>query len=164
MFTQSLIREEYFNFVYDVFKPYCSAPPFPKQSFSKLVGAFNNLNFNTMTLPCFNFYQELFYKDGKKIVPINIIEFLTPISLSTWIMDDGTFTKRKQTLILCTDGFTELEIELLLTALRDKWELKCRKERAGKHYRIVIVKSSMDKVRTMVSKHFHSSMLYKIGL
>jgi hypothetical protein len=82
-------------------------------------------------------------------------------------MDDGTFNKRDKILTLCTDSFTELEIELLLTTLRDKFNLKCRKERKerkGKSFRIVIIKSSMDTVRDMVSIHFHPSMLYKIGL
>jgi len=41
-----------------------------------------NLSFATMSLPCFNEFFELFYLDGVKIVPKNIYNFLTPISLA----------------------------------------------------------------------------------
>jgi hypothetical protein len=35
-----------------------------------------------MTSPIFNEFYDLFYKDGKKIIPKNIGELLTPISLA----------------------------------------------------------------------------------
>jgi hypothetical protein len=163
-FTQGLVHKDYFDFVYDNFKQYCNGPAYERIRFTKLTGIFESLVFNTLSLPCFNFYQELFYNSGKKRIPDNIIDFLSPISLSTWIMDDGTFNKRDKILTLCTDSFKKLEIELLLTTLRDKYNLKCRRERKRKSYRIVIIKSSMDTVRDIVSIHFHPSMLYKIGL
>jgi hypothetical protein len=33
MFSQSLVREDYFYFVYDVFKSYCSALPFTREGY-----------------------------------------------------------------------------------------------------------------------------------
>jgi hypothetical protein len=53
---------------------------------------------------------------------------------------------------------------LLCSALSQKWSLKCRCERKGKHYRIVIAKSTMDIVRSLCKDHIHLSMLYKLGL
>ncbi len=36
--------------------------------------------------------MNLFIVKEKKIVPSNIADLLTPVSLAYWIMDDGTFT------------------------------------------------------------------------
>lgn len=114
-------------------------------------------------MPCFDFFYDLFYIKGVKTIPHNIIEYLSAISLATWICDDGSFHS-KGYLVLCTDGFTKDEVELLCSALIEKWSLKCRCERKGTHYRIVIAKSTMDIVRSLCKDHIHPSMLYKIGM
>jgi LAGLIDADG DNA endonuclease family len=163
IFAQSHVREEYFYNSYNIFKGFCKGESYQYKGDSKLTGPYHGFRFNTLTLPCFNFYYDLFYVDGVKIIPHNIIEYLTPISLSTWIGDDGTFHS-KGYLVLCTDGFTQAEVELLCSALSQKWSLKCRCERKGKHYRIVIAKSTMDIVRSICKDHIHPSMLYKLGM
>ena len=72
---------------------------------------------------------------------------------------------RDHFLGLCTHSFSESEIDLLKSALEQKWNLKCRKEKVkGKFYVLIIVKSSMDNVRSLIREHLHSSMLYKVGL
>jgi LAGLIDADG DNA endonuclease family len=39
---------------------------------------YNAIKFQTLSLPCFNIYIELFYNsEGKKILPANIKELLT---------------------------------------------------------------------------------------
>jgi hypothetical protein len=53
----------------------------------------------------------------KKIIPDNIIDFISPISLSTWIQDDGYLHNRDHFLGLCTHSFSESEIDLLKSAL-----------------------------------------------
>ena len=40
-----------------------------------------------MSLPCFNYYYELFDQNKKKIIPKEILGLLTIISLSYWIME-----------------------------------------------------------------------------
>ncbi len=163
-FSQSVVHSDYFYFVYKFFKSYCQGSPYQFNKFSKLTGPTSGLRFNTMNLPCFNFYYDLFYKHGKKHIPFNIIEYLTPISLAFWIQDDGYYHKRDRLIGLCTDGFSESEVDLLMEALTKKLSLKCRKERKNTRYRIIIVTSSMDKVKNMVLEHFDESMKYKLGL
>lgn len=139
-------------------------PPYQLNRFSKLTGPYSGSQFNTVALPCINFYHELFYKSGKKHIPLNIVDYLTPISLAQWIQDDGGFHIRDHILTLYTNGFTQSEVDLLIEALTKKFDLKCRKERKGTNYQIVVVKSSMDKVRNMVFEHFDKSMYYKLGV
>ncbi len=45
-----------------------------------------------------------------KVIPYNIDQLLTPIGLAYWFMDDG-YAERSG-FILCTDSFTESEIDL----------------------------------------------------
>ena len=46
--------------------------------------------FHTWTYSSFNFIKDEWYFEGKKSVPMNIGEYLTPLALSIWIMDDGS--------------------------------------------------------------------------
>jgi len=163
-YAQSVVHSDYFYYVYSIFKSYCQSPPNEYNKFSKLTGPYSGLQFNTVVYPSLNFYHDLFYKSGKKTIPINIIDYLTPISLAFWIQDDGGYHIRDHILTLFTNGYTEVEVDLLIEALTKKFEIKCRKERKGLRYQIVILKSSMDKVRNMVLEHFDPSMYYKLGV
>lgn len=41
--------------------------------------------FASLTLPCFNYYRNLFYnKENIKVVPLNIKELLTPKGLASY--------------------------------------------------------------------------------
>jgi len=48
---------------------------------------YDSLIFKTLAFPCFNEFHELFYPDGVKIIPSNISEYLTEVSLAFLIMD-----------------------------------------------------------------------------
>lgn len=54
--------------------------------------------------------KELWYRDNKKIVPINFIKnYFSPFCLSTWYQDDGhlkVYKSTPQKVILSTDSFT----------------------------------------------------------
>jgi hypothetical protein len=49
--------------------------------------------------------------EGKKVIPTNIADHLTPRSLAFWIMDDGQQVKRGG-VTLCTDSYSEEEVDL----------------------------------------------------
>lgn len=60
----------------------------------------SSVHFNTLHLPCFNEYYNIFYPLGKKIVPLNIGEILTPAGLAVWAMDDGTKNSTESVVLL----------------------------------------------------------------
>ena len=69
---------------------------------------------------------ELFYTStadttGKKIIPSNISDLLTPVSLAYWIMDDGSFTGSG--LKLHTNAFSIEELNILKEALEKNFGL-----------------------------------------
>ena len=91
IYGQSSLREHhlnYFNHIFDLFKPFISKDFVPKSRtfIDKRTNiTYKSISFATLTLPCFNYYRNLFYnKENKKVVPLNINKLLTPPSLPSW--------------------------------------------------------------------------------
>ena len=147
-----------------------SLPKFYKR-FDKRYNKFNySIYFKTLSY--FNFYYDLFMveienKKTKKIIPNNIEELFTPISLAYWIMDDGQFNGKNIGLTLCTDSFNYDEVLILKTILENKFKLKCsihNKNIQKNHYRIYISNTSLPLLQSLVSNYMHPSFKYKIKL
>lgn len=120
------------------------------------------LRFHTWTYTSFNWIHDLFYKNKIKIVPYNIADYLTPLALAIWIMDDGT--KVSKGLKLCTNSFTYSDCLLLIEALNNNFALKSSIQSAGvpNQYNIYIWKESMPLLRTIVYPYIVPEMKYKI--
>ena len=172
MYGQSSLRIQhitYFNHVLELFKPYLSENFKPKtRSFinKKTNNSYSSVNFATLSLPCFNYYRDIFYNSNNlKIVPSNIQNLLTPRGLAYWIMDDGSLQNKG--LHLNTYGFNNQEVILLKNILENMFgenTLKCSIHKHKKGERIYIWQESMDVIRHNISKFMHKNMLYKINL
>ena len=115
MYGQSSLRIQHlndFNHVLELFKPYLSKEfKLKTKSFvdKRSKNSYSSVNFSTLSLPCFNYYKDMFYKtENLKIVPLNIHELLTPRGLAYWIMDDGSLQNKG--LHLNTYGFTSQDV------------------------------------------------------
>jgi hypothetical protein len=132
---------------------------------NKLTGKiYSKIGFCTYSLPCLNELYELFYPLGKKIVPLNIAEFITPLSLCYWICDDGGWNKQCRYVVLCTDCFSLEEVNLLINILNDKFDLKCYSLKRGRGYRIIIPSYSVPVLQSLLKDIMPTMMLHKIGL
>jgi hypothetical protein len=88
-------------------------------------------HFSTKTHPLFTALHSLWYKwdsvENKfiKIIPVNICEMFSEVSLAYWIMDDGYFDShgRTQTVLLCTESFTKEEC-IILQSVLERLEIK----------------------------------------
>jgi hypothetical protein len=120
--------------------------------------------FRTYTYSSFNWIYDSFYPNKKKIIPPLIEEYLSPIGLAIWIMDDGCKYKDKG-LKFATNGFSLNEVKFLAELLEKKYGLKTSIHKTGaiNQYNIYVVKSSMNKLIEIVKPHIHQSMLYKLG-
>lgn len=72
-FKQSTKNIEYINHMFSLFEEYCGSKPIIMAKFdnrpSKLK-EYSAIKFQTLSLPCFNKYREIFYDyRGKKIIP-----------------------------------------------------------------------------------------------
>jgi len=166
MFIQGLIHKDYIDHLYDLFKSYClTAPRTVNPSPDKRTGkVYSVVVFNSFSLPCFHEFLNLFYPEGKKIIPLNIGDLLTPSSLAYWLADDGTFSKLYSCVILCTNSYTLEEVNLLVKILNDKWDLKCTINKDGKGFRIRIPSKSLPVLQELLKDKMPSMMLHKIGL
>lgn len=83
----------------------------------------------------------------EKFVPLNIKELLTPIGLAHWLMGDGYWENQAQTIKICTDSFTKVEIDLLIDALDKVFNIKAsaniRSRNIKEVYRIRIAIKSL---------------------
>lgn len=120
------------------------------------------IRFKTWTYSSLNWVHELWYKDKIKIIPAIIGDYLSPLALAIWIMDDGC--KSGSGLKLATNSFTYSENLLLIKVLYDNFKIKANVQSAGiiNQYHIYIFKDSMPLLREIVLPHVHSSMKYKL--
>jgi hypothetical protein len=159
---QGAVHKEYLNHLYSVFQNLCSSEP--KWSFSlnkRNNRTYETLRFNSRSLPCFNYYREVFYPEGIKIVPANIGELLTARGLAYWCMDDGN--KDRGNFRLATLSFSRNDVLLLIKVLKENFSLDCSLNTVkSTQYRIYVKANSMVQFRALVSPYFHPSMLYKL--
>jgi LAGLIDADG DNA endonuclease family len=163
IFEQGLINEGYILHLYDLFKDYCTSAPkkYDRLPDKRTDKVYSRIQFYTYSLPCFNYYHSLFYVNGVKIIPKNIGELLTPVSLAYWGLDDGAKSRNK--IYLNTDSYSLSEVQLLIKVLKENFNLNCSYHLKRKdQYRFYIKKDSMDKFRSLVTPHFHESLRYKL--
>ena len=120
------------------------------------------IRFSTWTYTSFNWIHDLWYKDKIKCVPECIGQYLTPLALAIWIMDDGA--KVGKGLKFSTNSFTYSECLILVKALNDNFNIKASIQSAGSNnqYIIYIWKESMDDLRNIISPYIIPAMKYKI--
>ena len=106
----------------------------------------------------------MFYTKGKKVIPLNIFEYLTPLALAVWIMDDAGWTNYG--VRIATNSFTLKEVELLSDVLKSKYNLKTTIQNISKEnqYSLYIKKQSVNNLRIIIGPYIHPSMLYKLDL
>lgn len=160
-FCQSYEHFDYIYFVFSILSHYCSKNV-TIRSINRFNKIYHSLEFNTRNLSCFNEFYSLFYENGKKIVPVNIYELLTPEALAHIIMGDGS--AKSHGLMICTDSFSIPDIIRLMNVLMIKYRLNCTlRSHTPTQHRIYISQDSMDNLRNIVSPFMQSSMMYKIG-
>jgi hypothetical protein len=165
-FKQGLIHKDYLEHLYELFKNYCSKAPvitnrLPDRRTGKI---YNGIYFYSYALPCINEFYDLFYVAGKKIIPSNIKELLTPLGFAYWLADDGCFCKTSHRVFICTESFTLSEINLLVETLNDKWNLECYQVKRGNSSRIIIPRRSLGILQGLLKDVMPLMMLHKLGL
>src|ERR1700733_1518180 len=146
VFDQSnSLHKEYLLHLYDVFKSLTNTEPYVtnRKPDTRTGKVYNSIRFSTLSLPCLNDYYELFYKDGRKIIPNNINELLTARGLAYLIMDDGGKSYYGQTIIH-TRFYTKLEVELLQETLLKNFGLTSRLEEKSKDQWILYIQVRQD--------------------
>ncbi len=140
---------------------------FNNNSKDKIENRFN-YRLTLFSFTSFNWIYESFYTkvEGKNVVkkiPLFISEYLTPIGLANWIMQDGSYQKG-QGIKIATNSFTYDECKFLALTLTNKYNLKTSVVKSGKpnQWCIAIWKISMPKLAELVDPYFIPEMKYKL--
>jgi hypothetical protein len=158
---QAYKKEEYLNHLYDLLKDFCKSQPVIRARTDKRSGEVHqSIRFTTRQLPCFTQLHDLFYNNGTKIVPLNIEDLITSVCLAYWAMDDGG--KAGSGFHYNTHSFSLSEVQMLSSALLNKFGLINTIQSSKNGHRIYITSKSMNNFRTLVKPHFQASMLYKL--
>jgi hypothetical protein len=165
-FKQSTKNKEYILHLYSLFSAFCGSSPLEMSKFdfrpNKLKRYFA-IKFQTLCLPCFNIYREMFYNSlGVKIIPSNLGELLTARGLAYWLMDDAY--KSGNALYISTESFTLSENQILVDILKTKFDLECSIHAHTNGHRIYIFSTSRDKLINLVKPYFIEQFYYKLGL
>lgn len=123
------------------------------------------IRFHTWTYEKFNIIHDEWYdKNNKKIVSRSIYNYLTPLALAIWIMDDGG--KVGSGLKLATNSFIYEDVLYLKDILYKKYNLKSEIQKTGvkNQYHIYIWKESIPDLVKIVNPYIIKSMKYKIAI
>jgi len=126
---------EYLFWKYEILKSsgIFKRPPWTRLGYRNGV-AHLQWRFYSRALPIFTTYRKVFYPEGKKIVPREILKKLEPLGLAVWYMDDGGFwpgsssRPNSRWVTLNTQSFTHDENTMIKNWLDEKF---------GFHFRVV---------------------------
>ncbi|OGY99038.1 MAG: hypothetical protein A2945_02770 [Candidatus Liptonbacteria bacterium RIFCSPLOWO2_01_FULL_52_25] len=149
-------QRRYLLWKYEIFKNFTLSPPRKREQT-------NAWSFRTISHPVLTQYRNLFYPNGKKVVPESINELLTaPISIAVWYMDDGALNWRKDALLLNTQSFTYEENERLRQCLKDNFGIEVTIMRNKKYWVLYIRKQYAPVFMRLVKRHVTDLMSEKL--
>jgi hypothetical protein len=178
---------EYLMWLYNYFykQGYCSSlKPKLFKRIKKKNTVYFGVKFNTYTFSSFNWIHDLFYKiKGQastcakqtpggwryiKIIPISFLyEYLSPLALAVWFMDDGS--KLGSGFKIATNCFELSELEELCKLLFEKYNLNSSihsNKIKGLHatWTLYIKKNSARSFANLIEPFMLNSMKYKLGI
>lgn len=165
-FKQSLKNRLYIEHLYSLFQEFCGSKPLIMSKFDNRPNKYkeySSIKFQTLSIPCFNKYRELFYnQEGKKYIPNNLEELLTERGMAYWYMDDGY--KSVSGLYICTESYTMEDHQILINVLKNKFNLECNIHKTTNGNRIYILSSSKDKLLELVKPYLLKHFYYKFNI
>jgi hypothetical protein len=164
-FKQSIKNKLYIEHLYLLFQEFCGSKPLVMSSFDNRpnkMKEYSSIKFQTLSLPCFNKYRELFYSlNGIKFIPKILDMLLTERGLAYWIMDDGY--KSVNGFYLCTESYTLEDHQVLVSVLRNKFNLNCNIHKITNGNRIYIFGNSRDRLLELIKPYLLDHFNYKFN-
>jgi len=149
-------QKDYVDWMYGKLKSITKNPPKLRKSNGERFA----YRFFTKQRPELTELFNLFYQDGKKIIPDNLE--LNPLTLAVWYMDDGSMC-RSSDIYLNTQQFDNESQRKMISSL-NKLGLKASLNKDKDYQRVRFIKSSLSKLRNLIEKYIIPSMRYKIEL
>jgi len=162
--SQSGNQHEFVEWLYEVFKNFVQTPPRLKQTHRNGKNH-SEVVFNTLTHPGFKNFHEMFYPQGRKIIPESINKSLTQTAFAVWFMGDGSIkSKECRGRILNTQSFDRDEIERLIVILKDNFNLKSSIRMQKDGLQIYISAKSAETLNYLLGDKILPSFSYKLPI
>lgn len=126
----------------------------------------HSIRFRTISHPELTKFRELFYSGNEKIVPEDIVDYLDPLALAVWFMDDGNVKRwngQPGAFHLNSQSFSLADNKVLARALLNRYKLRASLENNHGYTRLYIGKSYVDRFAKIVRTYVISSMSYKLS-
>ena len=166
-FEHSLDQEEYliwkFNSLKKIFSPSSIVRlnrihPLTKREYKYI-------RCQSKTLPELRTIKDIFYKDGKKIVPVDLKNYVAePISLAVWFMDDGYYYQRDKCGYLYLGNVAKQEARTCREALKNNFNLETKVLNKKKGYALYFSRLEMLKLKKIIGRYIIPLFKYKIPI
>lgn len=153
--NHSFSQKDYVDWMYGKLQNLCGSSPKQRKGNEKRIA----YRFYTKQHPELTEIYNIFYKNGKKIIPDNFK--LDAVALSVWFMDDGSRCSDSD-FYLNTQQFSQTDQHKLLEYL-NKLGLNAKLNKDKNYYRIRFLSSSINTLKELVKENIIPSMYYKIG-
>lgn len=176
------ITESLVNFKFEIIKQYLPDAKVKVMSYEGFTDK-NNVNhqkYYTLSASSSEYIKQLdklFYPNGKKIYPTEIIKQLTPIGFALWYADDGTtvlvgknentHSANSRRVQICTDGFIESDTKQIQKDMIELgYDCKIIDRKRNGQFRIEITPKNGQKLFLELEQYFYyfPEMLYKLDL
>jgi LAGLIDADG DNA endonuclease family protein len=146
-------------FKYEIFREFISMRP---HYFSQRLNGRNYpaVQFVTRTNAVFAAWRWRFYRERRKIVPVDIACDLSPLALAVWLMDDGAADYAG--LTFQTHGFTRSETNRLAAALRRNYGLRTGVRANRGSWIVYVFAEGIPRLRQIVAPHVLPEFEYKL--
>lgn len=118
----------------------------------------NTTSYRFWTKQYFHSWRNYFYPSGEKIIPDEIEELFSPLSLAVWFMDDG-FLRKKNSVAIATDRFSGEDLEKISQALLNRYQIEVSIVNRG---RVYFGRDATQKFIEIISPHIIQAMEYKL--
>ena len=106
--------------------------------------------------------RNVFYPQGKKMIPQSIEKYLNSSSLAVWYMDDGYYYGRDKCGYLYLGNVSQEEAETLQNALKNKFQLCVHWLKKKKGYAIYFPPTEMRKLKALLKGSYLDQFNYKL--
>lgn len=114
---------------------------------------------HSLCYPIFNEFNELFYKEGKKTAPMQVLNELRDIGLAIWFLEGGRIHKSVvefNTTTLGEEG-TDTVVKYFIEV-----NLPCYKKVEGKGFRVILTPAATVRFLKVISDKVPDFLLHKL--
>ena len=156
----SIKQLDYVEFKRKILSPISGELLFYKYKDVRTGKEYIQVGFNTKRSPYFTMLYKVFYKEGRKRIPKEVIMKLDERALAIFIGDDGTFDKSSKTIKISVDGYSHKDRRLIQMWLKERFNIRSTIQKD----RIYILRDDYPKLVKLIIKYLPKSLHYKLGL